>query len=158
MIFIFRQITFTFNRRYVVKKTREKKYRSPGSRKLQDILGVEIGGPGGRRNGEVGHNMSDYLKFKDLILRMLDYDPKTRLTPYYALQHNFFKKTSDESTNTANSKNVSPAPLNLDLIGPANGHHGKKTNPTTMSLAFSSPFSIGCSFSCAVISVANCSP
>ena len=33
---------------------------------------------------------------------MLDYDPKTRVTPYYALQHNFFKRTSDESTNTAN--------------------------------------------------------
>ena len=27
---------------------------------------------------------------------MLDYDPKTRITPYYALQHNFFKRTSEE--------------------------------------------------------------
>lgn len=27
---------------------------------------------------------------------MLDYDPKTRVTPYYALQQNFFKKTNDE--------------------------------------------------------------
>ena len=50
--------------------------------------------------------MSDYLKFKDLILRMLDYDPKTRITPYYALQHNFFKRTADEGTNT----NRSPPP------------------------------------------------
>lgn len=32
---------------------------------------------------------------------MLDYDPKTRITPYYALQHNFFKRTSEEGTNTA---------------------------------------------------------
>ncbi len=32
---------------------------------------------------------------------MLDYDAKTRITPYYALQHNFFKKTADEGTNTA---------------------------------------------------------
>merc|ERR1719237_409541 len=37
-----------------------------------------------------------YLKFKDLILRMLDYDPKSRITPYYALQHNFFKKSSED--------------------------------------------------------------
>lgn len=32
---------------------------------------------------------------------MLDYDPKTRITPYYALQHNFFKRTMDESTSTS---------------------------------------------------------
>lgn len=60
------------------------------------ILGVDSGGPEGRRRGEPGHTVSDYLKFKDLILRMLDYDPKTRITPYYALQQNFFKRTSDE--------------------------------------------------------------
>ncbi|KAG6460839.1 hypothetical protein O3G_MSEX012246 [Manduca sexta] len=40
------------------------------------------------------------LIFIDLILRMLEYDPKQRVTPYYALQHNFFKRTADESTNT----------------------------------------------------------
>ncbi|EDS30084.1 Dual specificity tyrosine-phosphorylation-regulated kinase [Culex quinquefasciatus] len=89
---------------YVLRKTQnQRKYKAPGSRKLHDILGVETGGPGGRRHGEPGHSVSDYLKFKDLILRMLDYDPKTRCTPYYALQHNFFKRTSDESTNTANT-------------------------------------------------------
>ncbi|XP_021706144.1 serine/threonine-protein kinase minibrain isoform X2 [Aedes aegypti] len=89
---------------YVLRKTQnQRKYKAPGTRKLHDILGVETGGPGGRRHGEPGHSVSDYLKFKDLILRMLDYDPKTRCTPYYALQHNFFKRTSDESTNTANT-------------------------------------------------------
>jgi len=88
---------------YVLKKTtnNQRKYKAPGTRKLQDILGVETGGPGGRRHGEVGHSVADYLKFKDLIIRMLDYDPKTRITPYYALQHNFFKRTADEGTNTA---------------------------------------------------------
>lgn len=77
-----------------------KKYKPPNSRKMHDVIGVETGGPGGRRLGEPGHSVSDYLKFKDLILRMLDYDPKTRITPYYALQHNFFKRTAEESTNT----------------------------------------------------------
>ncbi|KAH8273524.1 hypothetical protein KR018_010512 [Drosophila ironensis] len=87
---------------YVLKKNQNgRKYKPPGSRKLQDILGVDTGGPGGRRLDEPGHNVSDYLKFKDLILRMLDYDPKTRVTPYYALQHNFFKRTADEATNTS---------------------------------------------------------
>jgi dual specificity tyrosine-phosphorylation-regulated kinase 1 len=98
---------------YILKKTNNlRKYKLPGSRKLHDILGVETGGPGGRRHGEVGHSVSDYLKFKDLIVRMLDFDPKTRITPYYALQHNFFKRTSDEGTNTATNliSSVSTSP------------------------------------------------
>ncbi|OAD51871.1 Serine/threonine-protein kinase minibrain [Eufriesea mexicana] len=98
---------------YVLKKIKDKKYKPLGTRRLHDILGVESGGPGGRRIGEPGHSVSDYLKFKDLILRMLDFDPKTRVTPYYALQHNFFKRTADEGTNTniaaVNSANTSPA-------------------------------------------------
>ncbi len=84
-------------------------YKHAGSKRLHDIIGVETGGPGGRRAGEQGHGLNDYLKFKDLIQRMLDYDPKTRITPYYALQHNFFKRTTDESTNTSNSTSTSPA-------------------------------------------------
>lgn len=70
---------------------------------------MEAGGPGGRRAGESGHAVADYLKFKDLILRMLDYDPKSRIQPYYALQHSFFKKTADEGTNTSSSVSTSPA-------------------------------------------------
>uniref|UniRef100_A0A4W4E8M1 Dual specificity tyrosine-phosphorylation-regulated kinase 1A n=1 Tax=Electrophorus electricus TaxID=8005 RepID=A0A4W4E8M1_ELEEL len=84
-------------------------YKPPASRKLHAILGVEAGGPGGRRAGESGHAVADYLKFKDLVLRMLDYDPKTRIQPYYALQHSFFKKTADEGTNTSSSVSTSPA-------------------------------------------------
>ncbi|XP_013360178.1 PREDICTED: dual specificity tyrosine-phosphorylation-regulated kinase 1A isoform X2 [Chinchilla lanigera] len=94
-----------------LKKTKDGKreYKPPGTRKLHNILGVETGGPGGRRAGESGHTVADYLKFKDLILRMLDYDPKSRIQPYYALQHSFFKKTADEGTNTSNSVSTSPA-------------------------------------------------
>ncbi|KAG8450188.1 hypothetical protein GDO86_002721 [Hymenochirus boettgeri] len=94
-----------------LKKTKDgkKEYKPPGSRKLHNIVGVENGGPGGRRTGESGHTVADYLKFKDLILRMLDYDAKTRIQPYYALQHSFFKKTADEGTNTSNSVSTSPA-------------------------------------------------
>lgn len=98
---------------YIPRKSKDnKKYKAPHCRKLHDVIGADTGGPGGRRSGEVGHTTADYLKFKDLILRMLEYDPKTRITPYYALQHNFFKKTSDESTNTSNysySTSTSPA-------------------------------------------------
>ncbi|CAH3146747.1 unnamed protein product [Pocillopora meandrina] len=90
-------------------KDGKKEYRPPGTRKLHDILGCEKGGPGGRRQGESGHSLQDYLKLKDLVLRMLEYDPKARIAPYQALQHCFFKKTADESTNTSHSANSSPA-------------------------------------------------
>ncbi|XP_039249502.2 uncharacterized protein LOC120327151 isoform X1 [Styela clava] len=86
-----------------VRRHKDKKYREPGSRKLHDVLGVETGGPGGRRLGEAGHTEQDYLKFKDLIHRMLAFDPKERLTPFFSLQHSFFKKTADGSTNTSTS-------------------------------------------------------
>ncbi|XP_052253323.1 dual specificity tyrosine-phosphorylation-regulated kinase 1B-like isoform X2 [Dreissena polymorpha] len=107
---------------YVCKKPKDgKKYKPPGTRKLHDVIGADTGGPGGRRAGEPGHTVADYLKFKDLILRMLDFDPKTRITPYYALQHNFFKKTTDESTNTSNSTSTSPAMEQHNVTGPTVG-------------------------------------
>lgn len=113
---------------YILKKSKDgKKYKLPGAKKLHDILGVESGGPGGRRVGEPGHSMSEYLKFKDLILRMLDFDPKMRVTPYYALQHNFFKRTADESTNTASSTSSSPAVASMQEITavPSSSHIGQ---------------------------------
>ncbi|XP_069796084.1 dual specificity tyrosine-phosphorylation-regulated kinase 1B-like isoform X2 [Narcine bancroftii] len=96
---------------WAIKKVKDmkKEYRVAASRKLHHIIGVETGGPSGRRAGEPGHTPAEYLKFKDLILRMLDYDPKTRITPFYALQHNFFKKTLDEGTNTSSSISTSPS-------------------------------------------------
>jgi len=82
------------------------------SRSLHEILGCDVGGPGGRRQGEPGHSRHDYVKFKDLVECMLDYDASTRITPYYALQHNFFRRTADEATNTTSqsctSESVSP--------------------------------------------------
>ena len=39
------------------------------------MLGVEAGGPDGRRLNEPGHSVSDYLKLKDLLTRMLTYSP-----------------------------------------------------------------------------------
>lgn len=100
-------IPFNLEKAFYLSSLQE--YKPPATRKLHNILGVETGGPGGRRAGESGHTVADYLKFKDLILRMLDYDPKTRIQPYYALQHSFFKKTADEGTNTSNSVSTSPA-------------------------------------------------
>ncbi|EDV21874.1 uncharacterized protein TRIADDRAFT_64191 [Trichoplax adhaerens] len=87
---------------YVPKKSKDsRKYRAPGSVKLADILGVNTGGPGGRRLNEAGHTVNDYLKFKDLIQRMLDYNPRNRIPPHQAQQHSFFKRTADVGTSTA---------------------------------------------------------
>lgn len=47
---------------------------------------------------------------------MLDYDPKTRLTPYQALQHLFFKRTTEDSTNTTTASS-SPGNSQMGLSG-----------------------------------------
>ena len=61
---------------------------------LHLILGINSGGPGGRRaNEKSGHSRVDYHSFYDVILRMLDLDPTTRLTAAEALSHPFFTET-----------------------------------------------------------------
>nr|XP_008530314.1 PREDICTED: dual specificity tyrosine-phosphorylation-regulated kinase 1B [Equus przewalskii] len=61
-----------------------------------------------------GHSPADYLRFQDLVLRMLEYEPAARISPLGALQHGFFRRTADEATNTGpagSSASTSPAPL-----------------------------------------------
>ena len=52
-----------------------RRYMAPATRYLHDILGIETGGPAGRRLDEAGHSPQDYLRFKDLLMKMLEYDP-----------------------------------------------------------------------------------
>ncbi|XP_027710994.1 dual specificity tyrosine-phosphorylation-regulated kinase 1B isoform X2 [Vombatus ursinus] len=50
---------------------------------------------------------------KDLVLRMLEYEPAARISPLGALQHGFFRRTADEATNTGpsgSSTSTSPSP------------------------------------------------
>lgn len=96
-------------------------YKAPGTRCLHDILGCESGGPGGRRHGEAGHSIQDYLKFKDLVLKMLEYSPKKRISPVDALQHSFFKKTTDEATNTASNSSTATATVESDAVTRTSG-------------------------------------
>ena len=88
---------------WIPRKSKERRYRSPGTRKLHDILGVDVGGPGSRRAGEANHSVADYMKFKELVAQMLEYDPKRRILPYNALQSSFFKRSYDESNPTVTS-------------------------------------------------------
>ena len=50
----------------------------------------------------------DYLKFLDLIQKMLEYDPKKRIKPNDALHHPFLKRTTtSEGTSTSNVSTIS---------------------------------------------------
>ncbi|CAF1550181.1 unnamed protein product [Rotaria sordida] len=83
---------------WIPRKSKERRYRAPATRKLHDVLGVDVGGPGGRRTGEPNHSVLDYMKFKELVQQMLEYDPKRRILPFNALQASFFKRTYDETS------------------------------------------------------------
>ncbi|CDS42170.1 dual specificity [Echinococcus multilocularis] len=76
-------------------------YKPPGARKLSDILGVNSGGPMGRRLQEPGHSPQDYAIFMDLVLHMLIYDPDKRIRPSEALAHRFFCRTAPQPTSRA---------------------------------------------------------
>lgn len=66
-------------------------------RSLSQVLGVETGGPDGRRLNEPGHSVTDYLKLKDLLSRMLTYNPAERITPFQAISHSFLSSTEAEA-------------------------------------------------------------
>lgn len=74
--------------------------RSLKERSLNDTLGIEIGGPDGRRLNEAGHSVTDYLKLRDLISKMLQYDPAERITPFQAISHSFFGSTESAEVQT----------------------------------------------------------
>ncbi|KJE89380.1 dual-specificity tyrosine-(Y)-phosphorylation regulated kinase 1B [Capsaspora owczarzaki ATCC 30864] len=83
-------------------KDKTKQFLPAGSRQLADILGIATGGPLGRRMGEKGHSREEYEQFLNLVLRLLDLDPYTRITPREALMHPFFADyTPSSSHNTA---------------------------------------------------------
>jgi len=82
--------------------------RSLKQRSLNEILGVETGGPDGRRQNEPGHSVTDYLKLKDLIMKMLAYDPAERITPFQAISHSFFGQTESAEVQTEAPSSAAP--------------------------------------------------
>lgn len=126
-------------RRY---KDSKRDYTGSGSRKLHHILGCETGGPEGRRKNESGHTLQDYVKFKDLIIRMLDYDAKTRITPYQALQHVFFKRASDDAGSSNHSCSSSPGLQKSEKEFPTidnSSSFSVRTNPVSIARPSSDP-------------------
>lgn len=86
------------NGHWVTKRFPNKSYVAPGHRRLEDVLGVETGGPGGRRSNETGHGALEYRKFLDLLKRMLQYDPVKRCKPFDALRSPFFNVPTESSS------------------------------------------------------------
>jgi dual specificity tyrosine-phosphorylation-regulated kinase 1 len=64
----------------------------PAERHIRDlrvVLGVEMGGPSGRRLGQPGHESAVYELFLDFIKGFLELDPVKRLTVDAAMDHPF---------------------------------------------------------------------
>lgn len=99
-------------------------YAPPRTRKLSAMLGSNKGGPGGRREGEVGHTPADYASFENFLLRMLEYDPKKRITPTEALQHDFILRRRSDAPGSGATAAASSAAAGGVL--PARLNHGGK--------------------------------
>lgn len=70
---------------YVFKRAEPSKKRN-----LVDILGVNIGGPHGRRAEEkVDHTVAHYEEFLDFVMKLLVYLPEKRATPTEVLAHSY---------------------------------------------------------------------
>ncbi|GAB9467406.1 hypothetical protein Gpo141_00004752 [Globisporangium polare] len=70
---------------------------------LAAVIGADSGGPGGLRLNREEHSPEDYRLFLDLLHRMLDYNPATRITPAEALLHPFMA-SNRQSTDTKGKK------------------------------------------------------
>jgi len=103
--------------------------RSLKQRSLNEVLGVETGGPDGRRLDEPGHSVTDYLKLKDLIMRMLNYDPAERITPFQAISHSFFGQIESAEVQTE-----APSSATSAATGPGVGE-GASSGEATAPLA-----------------------
>mmetsp|Transcript_11313 Transcript_11313/g.25733 ORF Transcript_11313/g.25733 Transcript_11313/m.25733 type:complete len:642 (-) Transcript_11313:368-2293(-) len=96
-----------------------------GTRPLREIIGVDTGGPGGRRAQEPGHSRHTYELFLDLVERMLCYDAAERITPQEASRHEFFREVH-ETASQAGASGVTPAaPSTATASAAASGrpHH-----------------------------------
>lgn len=98
----------------------KKPYMSLKGRRLKDSLGTYIGGPRGRRKNETGHTPEDYLRFEDLLNKLLEWDPAKRMTPKEALAHPFLRlkpSIGDMSSNSNNGSNGGDRNSNMDVDG-----------------------------------------
>ena len=83
---------------------------SPVHTSLAKVLGVNTGGPSGRRKHEpTGHSLVHYRHFLDLVLQMLEYDPARRIKPMQALNHPFLREDMRNGGTRATATDASKA-------------------------------------------------
>ena len=109
-------------RRYVLRDPP----RTLRHRTLDEVLGVETGGPDGRRLNEPGHSVTDYLKLKDLIMKMLTYSPAERITPFQAISHSFFGSTESAEVQTEGGAALPAAGQPVASASSSSGHQAPR--------------------------------
>lgn len=62
---------------------------APAPRTLAQIIGVESGGPFGRRRDEAGHSRENYAEFQSFIASLLRFDPTERVSAVEAMNHTY---------------------------------------------------------------------
>ena len=67
---------------------------APAPRTLAQIIGVDTGGPFGRRKDEVGHSRENYLEFLSFIEALLQFDPRERWSAAQAMEHYYITEGS----------------------------------------------------------------
>eukprot|EP00605_Chrysophyceae_sp_TOSAG23-4_P000588 GSChrysophyteH1.ASY1.ANO1.665.1 assembled CDS len=87
---------------------------APSPRTLDEIVGLNTGGPFGRRKGEQGHTRENYMEFVQFISKLLIFDPDERSSAAAAMRD----------------------PYILDVVNggqPSSSHTAKHTSDTTPS-------------------------
>lgn len=78
-------------------------------RALEEIIGVDTGGPHGRRKDDPGHTKEMYTLFADFIRTMLVFDPAKRVSPTEALQHPYLHVNLDATSTAEGAKADAPS-------------------------------------------------
>jgi dual specificity tyrosine-phosphorylation-regulated kinase 1 len=83
---------------------------------LADVLGVEKGGPGGRRADQPGHTPADYRVFLDFVSKLLQINPEKRPSPKELLQHEYIVSvplTTVQPSTPATVETTAPPSISL---------------------------------------------
>ena len=122
---------------------------SPPARTLSQIIGVDSGGPFGRRRDEVGHSQSNYIEFLNFISGLLHYDPSQRRTAALAINdpyildavNNALTGATNNVTNEQTMQIGTPTSENVDSSSgdKRRGRHGEQADQKSNRRSLSAP-------------------
>jgi dual specificity tyrosine-phosphorylation-regulated kinase 1 len=101
---------------------------------LEKVLGVYTGGPRGCRAGQPGHDEAAYITFYDFIDKLLQYDPRKRMSCAQAIQHPFLEpirvlEARASAAAMAAGAAASPTPPQADASSQVTGDSGPSAPP-----------------------------